>query len=166
MPPKPDQVQIGDYVKIRVKTGENPGDPNAVPPIPPSPIFTELYGLRDNSPTDERAAIDASHKNTPHDITIPGPRTGSIDMTLVANRVDVTAAEEATQSALEAIYEAGTSVEFEEVSSYPGAPADGSGDVVKRASGVILTFSKAAPRGDVVTISATLTLNEALTVVA
>ena len=131
-----------------------------------APTFTELYGERDHSRSDEREGIDGSHKGSEHAITIPGRRSGSISLTLVANRVDVTAAEEATQSTLEDIYEAGTSVEFEQVKSFPGAPTDGSADVVKRAEGVILSFSEDASDNEVVTYDCELTLNSSLKLVA
>lgn len=130
------------------------------------PVYTDLYGERDNERSDEREAIDASHKGSKHNITIPGRRSGELSMTLVATRADVTAAEEPSQAALEDIYEAGTAITFRHVRSYPGAPADGSGDKVREASGVLLSLSESASDNEVVTYDATLTLNEALTPVA
>lgn len=162
----PEQVQIGNYTRVRIQTGTNPGDPAATPPVPASPIYTDLYGERDNERSDEREGIDASHKGSKHNITIPGRRSGELSMTLVANRADVTAVEEPSQAALQDIYEAGTAVTFQHVRSYPGAPVDGSGDKVRQASGVLLSLSESASDNEVVTYDATLTLNEALTPVA
>ena len=153
---RPDQVQIGNYVKIRVRTG---GTDLA-------PVYTELYGERDHSRSDEREGIDGSHKGSEHAITIPGRRSGSISLTLVANRVDVTALEEASQTTLEDIYEQGTAVQFQQVKSFPGAAADGSDDLVKEAEGVILSFSEDASDNEVVTYDCELTLNSALKLVA
>lgn len=158
MPPSPDKVQIGNFVSIAVKTGENPG-----PPV--TPIYTKLYGERDNSRSDEREGIDASHKGTPHAVTIPGRRSGSISLTLVANRVDVTAIEEETQTALRDLYEAGTAVVFQQISSFPGAAEDGSQDVVKEAEGVLLSFSESASDNEVSTLDVELTLNSPLVAV-
>lgn len=130
-----------------------------------SPVFTELYGERDNSRSDEREGIDASHKGRPHAVTIPGRRSGSISLTLVANRIDVTLAEEASQQALIDIYEAGTAVVFQQVKSFPGAATDGSQDQIKQAEGVLLSFSESASDNEVSTYDAELTLNSPLVAV-
>jgi hypothetical protein len=127
-------------------------------------VYTELYGERDHSRSDEREGIDASHKGAEHAITIPGRRSGSISLTLVANRVDVI--DDPSQPALRDIYEAGTAVLFREVKTFPGAAADGSQDVVQEAEGVLLSFSESASDNEVVTIDAELTLNTPLTAVA
>lgn len=131
-----------------------------------APVYTEIYGERDNSRSDEREGIDASHKGSKHNITIPGRRSGSISLTLVANRIDVSAAEEATQRELIDIYEEGTAVEFEQYKSFPGAAADGSQDQIKRAEGVILSFSEDASDNEVVTYDCEITLNTPLKLVA
>lgn len=165
MAPRPDQVQIGNYVKIAVQTGMTAGDPNATPAVAPEPIFTDLYGERDNSRSDEREGIDASHKGRPHAVTIPGRRSGSISLTLVANRQDVTETEEASQQALIDIYEAGTAVVFQQVKSFPGAADDGSQDQIKQGEGVLLSFSESASDNEVVTYDAELTLNSPLVAV-
>lgn len=127
------------------------------------PVYTDLYGERDNERSDEREGIDGSHKGSTHAITIPGRRSGEISLTLVANRVDVT--DDPSQPALEDIYEAGTAVVFQQVKTFPGAAVDGSEDVVKEAEGVLLSFSESASDNEVVTIEATLTLNTPLTAV-
>lgn len=129
-----------------------------------APVYTELYGERSNERSDEREGIDASHKGSPHSITIPGRRSGSISLTLVANRVDVI--DDPSQPALEDIYEAGTAVQFQQVKSFPGAATDGSQDVVKQAEGVILSFSESASDNEVVTYDCNITLNTPLTAVA
>ena len=156
--PTPDQVQIGNYTRIKIQTGEDLTDP-----ANPVPIFMYLYGERDNERSDEREGIDASHKGSAHAITIPGRRSGEISMTVVANRADVT--DEDSQPALEAAYEGGVAIRFQHVRSFPGAPADGSQDVVREGSGVLLSLSESASDNEVVTYDATLSLNEELTVV-
>lgn len=127
-----------------------------------APNYQQVAYQTNYAHNSERGEIDVSHKGTDHTQIVPGRESGSIDLSLLALRPGTN---DATHAALRNSYKNRLPVYVQEVSTYPGAAADGSEDDVYEAEGYILSFSKAGEQESAVTFELTITLVESLTLV-
>ncbi|QIN79596.1 hypothetical protein GBA65_14905 [Rubrobacter marinus] len=143
------EAMVGNDIIMTVNVGTE-----AAPDYQPVAYQTEY------SHESSREGIDVSHKGSDHAMTLPGREEGTISLSLRVLKPGTT---NQTHQKLRQSYQDRLPVYVQEVSTYPGAAADGSDDEVYEAEGYILSMSKEAPDNDAATWEMEVTLNEPLT---